>query len=1124
MIPAWCRVNHRLGGLDRTSITEVAEKPQKADTMLSWRNFLLLFAISVILLSRASQNDFHHGGLDLSKYHISHLQSHMHPASDMFDGVKVDRIIEILRSNLEQWGFIEGQLMEPDVNIKMPEILIPLRHLTTTLEVLGNIFYVKDKTCEARCYLERACPLLELLPVDESGSYRSASSDCYGVLSDIYNSLYNTAAGALNLDGGNKALNENKTFHTPEICDANADECNPSAVVDTNNPEYSPLDIDYPGGTPYRPCMCPSSDNGLSITSSLDNTGFDVIHQLESLRSPYEHLRDKSSIPAVDFSTFGKIGGSKNNGTKGHHQPRLPQGGEEQLESELDMTTKLSLEHDNGMVENGVAYVSDNSENMVDLPTPGLSPVMWKMLWNFVHEDDYGRREILHKSRQHYADLHSSVEEFNTEEVVSRLAIADAYLAIMHKATHEGFAFIDRELREYRSASADGLSHSTVLDEDFVSIHGELSPSESARLVVLTAFDRALTDGKVSREPERKRKGEKKRYGKQKSPRKNANPFPEQPANLNNEEENLEAGEENISTSVILLFIVAISITLYVSFLETNKRRHQRLKSRSLSGSRTYQEYFESVCEWAYSRMENGFSSAEKKVDSTSTSEKKAGKDSSAKKRQIKKIKKDTYKSPGTKEISAGNIDKSTDEDDQESDEMSDDDIELKVYESTDFASGASKSQAYEEKPEDGDDFLNEESIFRDVDPNTETSAVDRASLDDDETSPAVVESSGKKAISDAEKAKRRAERKEKERNWKKEQKEKKAKAKMSESLTEFVTEQNSSLLGSPQYPLDTGLGGLLGQSSMEDSPFNVDFSYNLGDKLDLGGVVGGESAEKSLSDFTLQEHLLPGLMAPSDVEREGNGLPFGMPNFSLFSTSLLGNDTPTYPAPSNPSLDQHNLNLDGLSAPPGLSKVESAFPPPPQHIRMSNFPVDLGLPPGIGDSGPPGIGDINLMNPLVDSVIGSDLLDHPKGFENPATELMKGGPPGLQANSSQNLQDLTNFTSNEKINFSNDEVTCQFSCRCTFFSPSSINVIQVISPQLAGPLALSRSSSDKALWIGSIRVPRSRVTFQYKYIVVNQLGILWEEERQHRIVFLKTDGDTIPLEDQVASGFVQNS
>ena len=67
------------------------------------------------------------------------------------------------------------------------------------------------------------------------------------------------------------------------------------------------------------------------------------------------------------------------------------------------------------------------------------------------------------------------MEEFNTEEVVSRLAMADAYLAIMHKATHEGFAFIDRELAEYRDSTGKDIDI-----EGFTLIHGELSRRECA--------------------------------------------------------------------------------------------------------------------------------------------------------------------------------------------------------------------------------------------------------------------------------------------------------------------------------------------------------------------------------------------------------------------------------------------------------------------------------------------------------------------------------------------------------------------------------------------------------------------------------------------------------------------
>jgi hypothetical protein len=451
---------------------------------------------------------------------------------------------------------------------------------------------------------------------------------------------------------------------------------------------------------------------------------------------------------------------------------------------------------------------------------------------------------------------------------------------------------------------------------------------------------------------------------------------------------------------------------------------------------------------------------------------------------------------------------------------MSDDDIELKIFESTDFSSGgATKSQAYEEKPEEGDDFMNEESVFRDVDPSTEMTAAETESdpvVDGDRVSvaPEVPEKEAveaEKAI-EAEKAKKKAERKEKERQWKREQKEKRATAKL--LAGETATKQVSPPVGVSSEFAVNGLGGLLGNFGIGDSAFNVDLSYNL----DSGMVDDrGKHMSDGLSGFELHDDLLPGLMPPQNQRAEGSGLSFGLPNFSLFSDSMLVTDTVN--AETNPlrqenaTIDKSDLNLDGFSAPPGLSKPE-----------MSSFsqqqPEDLQPVPRRSWIPFPGIGDVNSINPLVDPVLGADLLNAPKTMQASAQ-----GPPGLQADASRGLPDLASFASNEGNTFETvDEVICQFTCRCTFFSPASIKVIQVISPQLDRPLSLARSPSDRSLWVGSINVPRDRVTFQYKYLVENQLGIMWEEERQHRIVYLKTDGDTILLEDTVDRGFVQDS
>merc|ERR1719453_43995 len=93
----------------------------------------------------------------------------------------------VLDSNIKQWSFIEAQLLEPNVNLGMPEIFIPLRHLTTTLEVLGNMYFMREENLRARDILERACPLMELLPAAAYNGYDSyVGGNCFDLLKDVY--------------------------------------------------------------------------------------------------------------------------------------------------------------------------------------------------------------------------------------------------------------------------------------------------------------------------------------------------------------------------------------------------------------------------------------------------------------------------------------------------------------------------------------------------------------------------------------------------------------------------------------------------------------------------------------------------------------------------------------------------------------------------------------------------------------------------------------------------------------------------------------------------------------------------------------------------------------------------
>jgi hypothetical protein len=47
---------------------------------------------------------------------------------------------------------------------QQPEIFTPLKHLSTHLELLGNIYFSQEEYSQARRMLERACPLKELVP------------------------------------------------------------------------------------------------------------------------------------------------------------------------------------------------------------------------------------------------------------------------------------------------------------------------------------------------------------------------------------------------------------------------------------------------------------------------------------------------------------------------------------------------------------------------------------------------------------------------------------------------------------------------------------------------------------------------------------------------------------------------------------------------------------------------------------------------------------------------------------------------------------------------------------------------------------------------------------------------
>ncbi len=508
----------------------------------------------------------------------------------------VSRVVSILESNIQQWGFIESQLLEPNVNLGMPEIFIPLRHLTTTLEVLGTIQFMKNELTGAKSTLERACPLLELLP---SNTEEHQASGCYKLLKKVYKRLHRNSngnddlendidddvdsllkerqmleglVGALTGNGfdtggevGTDWLNRNNDDkHTTKSTSkrSNRHKAKSDDEWSSSDDEFDKGDSDSSSSEDlandrewtHPPNMTDYDDTAARRTAAIAagvDENFDMDRRLDELRSPFDHLRGTISITGEHLDAVDVMAGpsGRNFGTINTHdddnndenQDEDDEDNNDENQDEDDEDNSFSDTHNNNVdVEKSENLNADEIQEQNDDPKllsrlekvkaarerlekkskqvksgstatttiAGLSETMWQLLVNYVKEDDTGRRDILHQARQHYADLHVNINEYDSPEVVANLALADAYLAVMHKATHDGFSFIRRELRDFghnnqvldhKLLSRHNYINTLDNDEEFISMLGELSPSEKSRLIVLTAFEKAIAQTPVSK-------------------------------------------------------------------------------------------------------------------------------------------------------------------------------------------------------------------------------------------------------------------------------------------------------------------------------------------------------------------------------------------------------------------------------------------------------------------------------------------------------------------------------------------------------------------------------------------------------------------------------------------------
>ena len=517
------------------------------------------------------------------------LDNSLFPFKQDMDESSVARVMTILEANILQWGFIESQLLEPNVNLNMPEIFVPLRHLTTTLEVLGHILYIRNDMAKAKDALERACPLLELLPVGTNEEHKAVN--CFELLRQVYTHINDSSAiqsgypdelggetlasksdlssirgphhdrllaglvgsleksGLLNsksqthLDSHDTSKNINSATGTRRRRQHVMEEAGWSSGLGSNVEldddrvnrvdGVAACDIDDHTGTCATEAASGSNHSEMA-SHTVGATGevrMQIEQRLEEIRSPFEHLRrfhpaaeELTDLPdwkASSMETAGtsqrekaapKISKTKKKGIR-NNKNAADKRSSQKLESVEDVhppspdptSQKPLLPKATGArVVPSVVPDGQNSTHQImdtDIDSQsvwaeaGVSDTMLRLLHNYVAGNEEIRREVLHEARQHYADLHMNVEEFDSPEVVLQLSLADAYLAVMHKATQDGFHFIRRELRDYwGSAASDRNGQAIVkLDELLTSFSTELSVAERARLTVLALFDHEVT-------------------------------------------------------------------------------------------------------------------------------------------------------------------------------------------------------------------------------------------------------------------------------------------------------------------------------------------------------------------------------------------------------------------------------------------------------------------------------------------------------------------------------------------------------------------------------------------------------------------------------------------------------
>mmetsp|Transcript_3673 Transcript_3673/g.3275 ORF Transcript_3673/g.3275 Transcript_3673/m.3275 type:complete len:1282 (-) Transcript_3673:161-4006(-) len=363
--------------------------------------------------------------------------NHVNDPKEFINESNMNRVITMLQNHIKQWSFIESQLLEPNVNLAMPEIIIPLKHLITALEILSKIFFNQGDMINAKSSLESVCPLIELVMNYPSASMSMSSfilhdhsrdssieysEECFDMLRQSYIELRK------------KEGHRKKSLHSKKSSSLNDE--------DYDDAIYSPE--------------------------------FDIEQHINNLRAPYDHLRESSHSSKI----------AKNKRDKLYFD-----------QSTLDLS--LLLRNDLPLL----LFEDHGSVRQLDLEDIGLgvgvevsfgdlklSQDVLTLIKRFAHENDIGRDVVISDTidMMEWVKQELYTENLPDEMVRFQMDVGEIIVSIMRQVVKHGFSYINNEIYSLRSQedSSDDLWSSLEYHKDQI------------RLFVLKAFDQ-IVEGSI---------------------------------------------------------------------------------------------------------------------------------------------------------------------------------------------------------------------------------------------------------------------------------------------------------------------------------------------------------------------------------------------------------------------------------------------------------------------------------------------------------------------------------------------------------------------------------------------------------------------------------------------------